>query len=75
MEDTTRFISVADAAAHLSEDASTRDRVKALLNAYNEGYHAFLVGLDETQNPYEIETDAYLYWEDGYSEASRILEE
>jgi ribosome modulation factor len=41
-------------------------------NAYSEGYDAYMRGISETANPYDLETEAedHMDWNDGWMAAA-----
>lgn len=43
-------------------------------DAYNEGYEAAFAGLPESKNPYPIESDEHLSWNDGYMAAEEEMD-
>jgi len=36
-------------------------------NPFNQGYEAYLLGADQSFNPYPRESDEHLSWNDGYA--------
>lgn len=48
---------------------STTGKAKNALEARIEGEDAYFHGLSESANPYEVDDDRHLSWNDGYNDA------
>lgn len=42
-----------------------------IMNAYNQGYEAYLDGLDAEHNPYPEWEEAFEEWDDGFFNAAK----
>lgn len=42
--------------------------------AFNEGYDAYMAGFGDSINPYDVSTDEFLSWNDGYNKAAEETE-
>ena len=41
------------------------------MNAHNKGYDAYLIGKRKSENPYELYSDDWYFWRNGWEQAQQ----